>query len=509
MKRALTFFALVSVLATAPALAQKPFTKKPLPSPTPTPAPAPLPIDPNTPKGAPAPSTPNSVNGIAVGSPIAVVDAKCKEAGVRCSRSMRRINASNTLGRVRLDFAAGEFSRVFVTEKGGTVLAIKGRYRTADRARHKSTAAALGPGAPRRGTVAWAPPASNGVVTELDARGQWVLYVDTKAANAKSVAVTTSQFLAAAPRIDSLRPASTTPLGPPHVLGATSVVGGRAAALELERAPTAQVTNPLKIPVRFFFDDLKCWDENDLTSWFHGDDPYLKIVGTHTGPYPLAWQTTKKFSDVESGNNLKLNTAVFTDGDPRRSVTIGEAVGAQFTLLEEDITVDDEIDFAYPIVDYAFAFANQGKTLPFTEVLSGDGGVYTVAYRIEIGTGAPDPNGITGPGHVYRATTPQLYAGNYAGSVGDGPSDATLSFLPSRDPTFPAGVLYGTFRDGGVVANVRTIRLQGDSVEMFARYPSGSPGTLVGYLVGSGADLRIVGTITRDGVSRGVALTKK
>jgi hypothetical protein len=431
-----------------------------------------------------------------------VVDAKCAEPRVVCVKSVRRAGAL-TVDRVRIDFPSGEFTRVFVTGRGGTVLSVKGRYRTVDEARVTSLLKTLGPGTPRRGTVTWA--ASNGVVTEIDMRGQAIQYTDTKAANTKGIAVTAQAFLATGPKLDSIRPATTASLSPKRAL-ADSIA--RLGDLALQQPMSPQVTNPLRIPVKITLGQLRCYDENDPTSIFHGDDPYLNIVGTHTAPNPKAWFRQRAYSDVESGDVRNVNVTVFDEGDSRRFVTIGDAVGVQVTLFEKDLGTDDEIDHAYWIVDYNFALANQNKTLSFVENLQGDGARYTLSYKIEIGAGQPDPSAYAVTPR-YRSVDPKLYVGSYAGSVGDVASEATLSFLASKDPAYPNGVLYGSFNDGATSVTLRTIRLQGDNVELFARYPSGSHGTLFGYLIGDGNDRRLVGTLIRDGVTRGVSFKKK
>ncbi len=454
------------------------------------------------PIGAPVsdPTLP-TVNGVTVGAASTVVDAKCREPGVKCIRGTRRTRLP--LERVRLDFATGEFTRVFITVRGGNVLSIHARYRTPDESRLSMLVKAFGPGSPRKGVVAWA--AASGVVTEMNMRGQAIQYIDTKSAAAKGFALNARAFLAASPKLESIRPAVLGSLSPSR---AAALGAARAGELQLEQVPTPAVTNPLKIPVKITLGRLTCYDENDLTSIFHGDDPYINIVGTHTRPDPKAWFLQKAYSDVESGDHLDVNQAVFAEGDARRFVTVGEAVGVQFTLLESDLGTNDEIDFAFPTVDYGFAFANQSKTFNYTENLQGDGGGYTLSYKIEIGAGTPDPSAYN-VSPRFRSVEPQQWAGAYGGSVGAAASDGALTFLASRDPAYPRGVLYGSIKDGAVSASVRTIRLQGDNVELFVRYPSGNPGTLVGYLVGAGTERRLVGTLTRDGVTRGVSLVKK
>jgi hypothetical protein len=443
-----------------------------------------------------------TVNGITIGAPMSVVDAKCREPGVKCLKGLRRTRMP--LDRVRIDFPSGEFTRLFVTGRGGSVLSIKARYRVEDKTRFATLKKAFGDGALRRGIIAWAPP--SGVVTEMDLRGQAIQYIDTKTANTKGIALTSAAFLAVTPRLDSIRPGVLGSLTPPR--GAALGGAGRVGDLTVEQSPSPTVTNPLRIPVKITLGELRCYDENDLTSWFHGDDPYLNIVGTHTRPDPKAWFTQRAYSDVESGGHLNVNQVIFPEGDGRRFLTIGEAVGVQFTLLEGDLGTNDEIDYAYPTVDYNFALANQNKTFNYVENMQGDGGGYTQAYKVEIGAGVPDPSAYA-IAQKYRVVDPKLWAGTYAGSVGDTASDGGFTFLQSKDPSYPNGVLYGSFKDGGTLVNVRTIRLQGDNVELYARYPSGNPGTVFGYLVGEGAERRLVGTLTRDGVTRGVSLVKK
>lgn len=472
--------------------------------------PKPVVVGPRATAVAPSPSVRNtpttpSVNGISVGSPTSVVDAKCREAGVKCVRTTRKVGgAIGVLDRVRIDWASGDFSRAYVTTKAGTVLSVRGKYRVVDQSRLTALQKASGQGTPRRGVLTWASP--SGVVTEMDQRGQSIQYIDTKAANAKGINVTATALTSSLRRAESLRPAVTASLSPARATALGTV--GRLGDLKLEATPSPQVTSPLRIPVKITLLQLRCYDENDLTSIFHGDDPYLNIVGTHTGPHLKAWFVQKTYSDVESGDHRNVNTAVFPEGDSRRFVTIGEAVGAQVTLLENDVGTDDEIDFAYPTVDYNFALANQNKTLSFTENMQGDGGGYTLTYKIEIGAGTPDPSAFA-IATKYRAVDPKLYQGAYVGSVGDGASDGNLTFLASKDPAFPNGVLYGVMKDNGVTVTLQTLRLQGDSIELYARYPNGNPGTLVGYLVGDGTDRRLVGTLTRDGRARGVTLVKR
>ncbi|NOU28398.1 MAG: hypothetical protein HOO96_10890 [Polyangiaceae bacterium] len=442
-----------------------------------------------------------TVNGIAVGAASSVVDAKCREAGVKCIRGTRKTRLP--LERVRVDFASGEFTRAFITVRGGNVLSIHARYRTPDERRVPMLVKAFGPGSLRKGVLAWAPP--SGIVTEMSTRGQAIQYIDTKGAATKGFALDARAFLAASPKLESIRPAVLGSLSPSR---AAALGASRVGELQFEQAPVASVTSPLRIPVKITLGRLSCYDENDLTSVFHGDDPYINIVGTHTRPDPKAWSIQRAYSDIESGDHLDVNQAIFPEGDARRYVTLGEAVGVQFTLLESDTGTDDEIDFAYPTVDYGFALAHQNKTFNYVENLQGDGGGYTLAYKVEIGAGTPDPNAYN-VAPRFRPVDPQQWAGTYGGSVGDAASDGSFTFLASRDPAYPRGVLYGSFKDGTTSVSVRTIRLQGDNVELFAKYPSGSPGTLVGYLVGEGAERRLVGTLTRDGVTRGVSLVKK
>lgn len=451
--------------------------------------------------GAPSDPTIPSVNGITVGAPSSVVDAKCRESGVKCIRGTRKTRLP--LERVRVDFASGEFTRAFVTVRGGNVLSVHARYRALDERRLPMLVKAFGPATLRKGVLAWAPP--SGVVTEMNARGHAIQYIDTKSAATKGFALDARAFLAVSPKLESIRPAVLGSLSPARAAALGAV---RAEGLQFEQTPVATVTNPLRIPVKFTLGKLSCYDENDLTSVFHGDDPYLNIVGTHTRPDPKAWFVQKAYSDIESGDHLNVNQAIFPEGDARRYVTLGEAVGVQFTLLESDTGTDDEIDFAYPTVDYGFALANQNKTFNYVENLQGDGGGYRLEYKIEIGAGTPDPNAYN-VAPKFRPVDPQQWAGTYGGSVGDAVSDGALTFLASRDPAYPRGVLYGSFKDGATSVSVRTLRLQGDNVELFVKYPSGNPGTLVGYLVGEGATRRLVGTLTRDGVTRGVSLVKK
>jgi hypothetical protein len=496
----LIFFAMVGSMAFAqkgPAAAPVPTLRATAVAPTPPPP-------------APTPGGP-SINGISVGAPTSVVDAKCREAGVKCVKGARRFK-SMSVDRVKIDFTTGDFAKVFVTSKGGTVLGVRGHYRTQDKDRvTKLQKAQASAGTQKRGALTWGAP--NGVVTSIDNQGQSLQYVDTKQASAQGVAVTTQAFLAPAPKaVESIRPVLTASVlsggGATRTPAANGAVG-HLGDMQLEQTPTPQVTNTLKIPVSIKLGELRCYDENDLTSLFWGDDPYLNITGTHTShSFPRPWVTQKAYSDVESGGHLNVNLTIFPEGDQRRFVTFGEAVGVQFTLLEGDLGTNDEIDFAYPIVEYPFAFANQGKTLDYQEILEGDGAVYTLKYQVVIGTGTPDPSANTNP-FRYRNVDPKIYAGNFQGSIGDGVGEANLSFLASRDPAYPNGVLYGSFKEGATVLTVRTVRLLGDAIEMYVKYPSGNPGHFVGYLIGDGSDRRLAGTLTRDGTTRGVSLMKK
>lgn len=445
---------------------------------------------------------PASIAGIVVGGPMSAVDAKCKEPGVACVRRPRKA-AGVTLDRVRMTLPSGDFTRVVVLGKDGTVLSAKGRYRVVDPDRMRKLRTSLGPGALRRGQLAWAPP--SGVVTSVEGRGLSITYVDTKAASSKGFGLTPQDFVSTISRTNNMVPlASTSPR--PSRLGLGTGIKGTMVGAE-QSSP--QVTPTYRIPVKLTLGKLYCVDENDRTSIIYGDDPYLKVVGTHTSPsFPKAWSTSKSFSDVEESDSRDVNLPVFPDGDARRFVGYGEAVGIQVTLFEGDWGNDDELDAAYPIIDYAYALANQNKTMEQGAKLAGDGGNYWLTWKLEIGAAQPDPSAYAFSAR-YRAVDARLYAGNFAGGLGNAATDASLTFVASRDPQFPNGVLYGQIKDGGVIANLRTVRLLGDAIELVATYPTGSAGTLVGYLVGDGGDRRLVGTLTRDGVTRGVSLQKK
>lgn len=448
-----------------------------------------------------APATP-TIAGITVGGPMSAVDAKCKESGVTCVRRTRKAGAV-TLDRVRMNLATGEHSRVVVIGKGGTVLSAKGRYRVVDPERIKKQRVAVGPGTIRRGQVAWG--AASGVVTAMDGRGVAITFIDTKAATAKGWALTTQPFLTEVSRTNAMVPLAPATSVSPLRLGS----GLRGQTVGIEQTPTPMVTQTNRIPVKLTLGKLACLDENDATSIVYGDDPYLNIVGVHTTPNRTdPFFVQKTFSNVEENEVRDVNTVVFKDDDARRFVRNGEAVGVQVTLFEGDLGNDDELDFAYPIVDYAYALANQNKTLEQGAKLAGDGGSYYLTWKLEIGAAQADQTAYASTPR-YRSADPKLYAGSFAGGIGSGPAEASLTFVASRDPAFPNGVLQGQIKDGGVSANVRTLRLLGDSIELFVAYPSGSAGQLVGYLVGDGTDRRLVGTLVRDGVSRGVSMVKK
>ncbi|MBX3211289.1 MAG: hypothetical protein KF850_04590 [Labilithrix sp.] len=424
---------------------------------------------------------------------MSAVDAKCAAAGVSCSRRNRVIGAV-TLNRVRVVLPASEpFKRLYVTGKDGVVLSVKGVYRADDRARVTRLSTSLGQPSEHRGNAAWTLP--SGVVTETSLKGTSIRLTDTKAATARGIRLTPQALVTAPPKAASLGPAPSGALRPTLAGAVLDPTGG---------TPTPTVTRTLRVPVKITLLKLKCFDEQDMTSWFYGDDPYLNIVGSHTTPAnQRAWFVQKAFSNVESGDTKNVDQAVFPDGDLRRALTVGEAVGAQITLIEGDLGNDDEIDFTYPIVDYGTAVSMQNKTQNVVEKLEGDGAVYTLSYKIEYGAGQTDT---TLPPFRYRPVDARAYAGRYSGSVGAATSNANLLYLASKDPSYPNGVLRGTLSDGSVEAVVTTLRLQGSSIDLAVRYPSGSPGVLNGYLVGDGGARRLVGTLTRDGATRGVAL---
>lgn len=424
---------------------------------------------------------------------MSAVDTKCGSAGVSCLRTNRVIGAV-TLNRVRVVLPAPDpFKRLYVTGKDGVVLSVKGVYRADDRARVTRLTTSLGQPSAHRGNAAWALP--SGVVTETSLKGTSIRLTDTKAASARGVRLTPQLLLTSPPKAASLAPAPSGALRPTLAGAVLDASAG---------APTPTVTRTLRIPVKITLLQLKCFDEQDMSSWFYGDDPYLNVVGTHTtSANQRAWFVQKVFSDVESGDTKNVNQVVFPDGDLRRALTIGEAVGAQITLIEGDLGNDDEIDFTYPIVDYGTAVSMQNKTQNVVEKLEGDGAVYTLSYKIEFGGGQADPSL---PAFKYRPVDARAYAGRYGGSIGAATGNANLAYVASKDPSYPNGVLRGTLSDGSVETAVTTLRLQGSSVDLAVRYPSGSPGLLNGYLIGDGAARRLVGTLTRDGTSRGVSL---
>lgn len=424
---------------------------------------------------------------------MSAVDAKCGSAGVSCSRTNRVIGAV-TLNRVRVVLPASDpFKRLYVTGKDGVVLSVKGVYRADDRARVTRLTSSLGQPSAHRGNAAWTLP--SGVVSETSLKGTSIRLTDTKAASARGIRLTPQQLLTSPPKAASLGPAPSGALRPTLAGAVLDASGGE---------PTRTVTRTLRIPTKITLLKLKCFDEQDMTSWFYGDDPYLNIVGTHTtSAIQRAWFVQRAFSNVESGDTKNVDQAVFPDGDLRRALTIGEAVGVQVTLSEGDLGNDDEIDFTYPIVDYGTAASMQNKTQNVVEKLEGDGAVYSLSYKIEFGAGQVDASL---PAFKYRPVDARAYAGRYGGSIGAATSSANLTYVASQDPSYPNGVLRGTLSDGSVGTVISTLRLQGSSVDLAVRYPSGSPGVLNGYLVGEGGARRLVGTLTRDGASRGVSL---
>ena len=476
----------------------------PVPGPTST-GPASLPPPPPPGGGALTP-TALGVDGIVPGMPMSAAEARCKAPGARCKTSTRKFGAIG-VDKLRIDFTSGPYARAYVTAKGGTVLSVKGRYRTEDKGRYATLERTFGKAATvQRGLSVWT--TGGGIV--VSASGRMVHFTHPASATARGIPLTMQSFTVPKIRKLAIRPA--VDIHAFATAGPAAAEGGMPGVIrpgqQFSLTPSPVVVQTLRIPVKFTLLQLECYDPQDYSTIFYGDDPYLNIWGTHTNAHgQKAWNIQRAFSDQDSGDVVNVNQAIFPDGDGRRFVSYGEAVGVEFTLVENDIGNDDEIDYGYPMVDYAFAATHQNTRQTGTEVLEGDGGVYTLTYAIDIGAGVPDA-GPTSYAPVYRDADPAAFAGGYQGFAGTEPVSASLGFVASKGPAWPKGSLGGSFTEAGTFHFVNAARLQGSSVEFAVKSANAPVGVFVGHLI-PGTPQRIVGTLTRAGVTRGVVLSKK
>jgi len=464
-----------------------------------TPARPPRGVAPPAPVGYAATPVTLDVAGIAPGAAMSVVDAKCKETGVKCVRRTRRGPGGSTLDRVRIDLPSGPYWRTMVTAKGGTVIGVRGRYRHADENRFGTLSRAFGkPAARKHGMVMFNAP--NGIVASMQTSGRDVLLISPQAAAGKGWPLTPQRLMAPAASLAAVEP--TPPIYPAPAQHLHDLAGNMNEIAP--PPPTATVTATYEVPIVITIEDLTCNVEQDDFTYFGSDDPYIITHGTHTraAQPSIKWNT---FEDVNAGDVKHVGRYIFDEVPALQSIRYGEGIGVDITLREEDHGPDDEIDHKYVVVDYAYALANQNRQQTFTKRMEGDSGVYTLTYKLSFGPAKPFAMDY---GSAYRGIDVQSYIGNYKGDVGTTTAAASLTYLPSKDPAYPNGVFYGTFTDGTTVASFRTTRLQGASGDFVVHYPNNVVGHMAVYFVGESPTRTLTGTITVNGQTRGFTLGK-
>ena len=283
-----------------------------------------------------------------------------------------------------------------------------------------------------------------------------------------------------------------------------------AFALKVPTAyPVAKAPTVPAIGATVTLDKLECLAEDDLTSVWHGDDPFMYITGL---PFMGNGTTVmKQWSDVESdsGNNTRsidykvLNKAVIPQGD---SVAFHMSLWEEDNGLQTAWNPDDEIDFTYVVLDWSEAKSLVGKgpqkrTYDFRLVDKTLASWPITHYRVYATIEFSQAGDIGTASSMLPMVPIARWSGDYEMNL-DG--DHGSVHLQSNQPTGNEGLmgeLYGTWIDAkGTKRTINTERLWGN-LWVFTVAPDGKGSwrvedqlRFVGYLMGNEGQESIAGT---------------
>lgn len=434
-------------------------------------------------EGATKRNPPLELAGIALGSKLSALEARCREADVfGCKRTIRKAAGGLRVVRQKLQFRQRQGSTMraaIASAKDDIIVAVRGYYRERDRKRAATLAKAFGKGEAAGHVLGWTF-SETGTTVTIAASGAWVEIAAPATAKTRGL---------------TMAPIAIPPATPPL----------------LPAPPTEPPAGGVKIPVRITLDALQVYDENDATSVFHGDDPYIKVVALHTSPeLPVPWESVKRFSDMEDDKASAVKPiGMEVLDEKRRFVGEGEAVALHVSLYEGDtVSYDDEIDFIYVVLDYPLLQGLLKQASPWRKTVEGTfrtlGTRYALRFTLDVGKPVADTRSRTS---AYRSVRAASYAGSYDLGVGDFESSVTLRYAaPTTE--HPQGSLSGTLGQGRGTMSITTERLFGASVVL--RFQSrGGTTRLFGYLGGTAATPIIAGTSLADGKIGGFYLRRR